>query len=111
MVFFPLFYDLEAVFFQDLFNRELRKIWDNRRTHLRFRADFYAGTPAEYVVTQPSGPTTDFMEQLFDPTRYLGLWDVTDELRKVQLEIKTIDLNWDYLFNYKSYQAGLGAVD
>jgi len=97
--------------FQDLFNRELRKIWDGRNTHLRWRADFYAGTPAEKAVTQPSGPGTDFTEAKFDPTRYEGLWDVTERMRNVQLEIQDLELEWDYMFDYESFNVGLGSVN
>jgi len=97
--------------FQDLFNRELRKIWDGRKTHLRWRADFYAGTPAEKALTEPSGPGLDFMEEQFDPTRHENMWNITERIRKVQLEVAALGLEWDYMFNYKSYNAGLGNVN
>lgn len=96
--------------FQDLFDRELRKVWDGRYTHLRWRADYYAGTPAEEAVREPGGPVTDFMEGKFDPTRYEGFWDVTETMRQVQMEIKDLELEWDYLYDYKSFNVGLGSV-
>jgi hypothetical protein len=96
--------------FQDLFGRELRKIWDGRRTHLKWRADYYAGTPAEMAVKEPTGPVLDFMEGKFDPTRYEGFWDVTETMRQVQMEIKDLELEWDYLYDYESFNMGLGSV-
>lgn len=97
--------------FQDAFNREMRKIWDGHNTtSLKWRADYYIGTKAEYTVSLPSGPVTDFMEQYFDAGRYLSLFDVTEQLRAVQEEIKDLDIDWDYMYSYKSYNAGLGSV-
>ncbi|OGC94081.1 MAG: hypothetical protein A2W25_11910 [candidate division Zixibacteria bacterium RBG_16_53_22] len=97
--------------FQDMFDKELRKVWDGRSTRLPWRAQYYYGTKAEELLTQPSGPTTDFIEQRFDPMRFLSMWDMTEELRKVQNEIKDMDIDWDYLYNYKSFNIGLGNVD
>ena len=98
--------------FQDLFNTELQKIFDrdNDRTHLRFRADYYAGTPAEKALCEPNAPTTDFMEGYFDPTSYLSVWDVTEEMRAVQDAMKDLDIEWDYLYQFQTFNRGFGAV-
>lgn len=96
--------------FQNLFNAELEKIWDGRSTRLRFRARYYAGTPAEEALAQPMGPGSDFMEGQFDPTRYGTVWEVTESMRAVQLAIRDLEIDWDYLYAYKSFNAGLGSV-
>lgn len=96
--------------FQDLFNAQLKIIYNRETgyTAFRFRADYYPGTAAEEVLVLPSGPTLDFMAGKFDPTSYQNLWDCTNMVRKVQLEVKDLDIPWDYLYDYQNFQAGLG---
>lgn len=99
---------------QDLFQGELDKIYRPGRlqnqgvTAIRFRAQYYAGSPAERVVVQPKGPTTDFMEGKFDPMRHLSLWDISDRMLQIQQTMEDLDVNWDYLYNLFSLQKGLG---
>lgn len=99
--------------FQRLFDQQLALIYNPglRTSLVGFRADFYAGTAAEYAMTQPSGPTSDFMEGMFDPTRYGTLAALTDLQQRVDNEIATLELEWDYLYTYQDYNAGLGGVD
>ena len=99
---------------QDLFQKELDKIYrpgrlqDQGVTTLRFRAQYYAGSPAERVVVQPKGPTTDFMEGKFDPMRHLSLWDISDRILQIQATMEDLDVNWDYLYSLFDLDKGLG---
>jgi hypothetical protein len=94
--------------FQDLFDKHLGRIFDGTRTSLAFRADYYAGTPAEKALTQPSGPGLDFMENYFDSTSYMNLWDFTQSMQEVQDYVKELGINWNYLFTYANINVGLG---
>lgn len=98
--------------FQDLFNAELLKIFDLRtqRTALRFRAAYYTGTPAELVLTEPLGPTTDFVEGYVDPQRHLGFHDMTDQFRGIQKAVEDAGLSWDYLYGIFSLNRGVGTT-
>lgn len=99
--------------YQQLFDAQLKKVYnpDLRVTSIRFRADYYAGTPAEDALALPSGPTTDFIEKRFDPARYMNMWDLTAEMQRVQDEIKSLDIDWDYLYTYEDFDVGLGGID
>lgn len=70
--------------FQDLYKAELAKIYQTRgfRTgevsSIRFRANFYAGTPAEKSLTEPSGPFLDYQVGKMNPEDYMLLEDYTN---------------------------------
>lgn len=95
---------------QDLFNAELRKIFDGKRTYLRFRAGYYHQTPAEMALADFKGPTTDFMEGKFDPQMYLDVYDVADRIVAVQEHMKWRNISWDYLYSLFSLEKGLGTT-
>ena len=94
----------------DLFNEELKKIWDpqTKSTTLNFRADYYVGSPAQIACTEPKGPTTDFLEGRFDPTRELGLFDVADRVLVIQDSMKDLNLTWDYMYGLYDIDKGFG---
>ena len=96
--------------FQDLFDKQLKRIFDedSERTRLRFRADFYAGTPAENALTQPSGPTTDFMEGYYDLSSHQTLWDFTQTMREIQETLRDYQIPWNYMWGYGGFEVGLG---
>ncbi len=98
--------------FQEQFNIELTRIFDNRvqRSGLRFRAQHYSGTAAEYVLTEPLGPTTDFLEGYLDPQRHLDMWDATEQFRGVQKAIIDAGLSWDYLYGLFGLNRGIGTL-
>jgi hypothetical protein len=65
--------------YQDMFNLELRKIWDwsTKMSNIRFRARAYAGTPAEWSITEPIGPSLDYMVSRMAPEDFLMFEDYT----------------------------------
>jgi hypothetical protein len=71
--------------YQDLYNKELVKIYNSARgligekesSQLRFRAAFYAGTPAERAVTEPSGPNLDYMAGKMNPEDFFSFENYT----------------------------------
>lgn len=63
--------------YQDMYNTELRKIWDGTRSMIRFRCKSYAGTPAEYSVTEPIGPSLDYMVGKLNPEDFLMFEEYT----------------------------------
>lgn len=94
--------------FQDLYNAELQKIFDMNTGHtaIRFRAQYYASTPAENALVTPKGPTTDFMEGRFDPMRYLPLFEMADRVLAIERTFTDRQISWDYL--YSLFNKGLG---
>lgn len=95
---------------QDLYNTELAKIYDMKlnRTFLRFRADYYASTPAEAALIVPRGPTTDYLEGRYDPMRYLGLFDVADRVLAIQRSMTDSRISWDYLYGLFDFDRPFG---
>lgn len=67
--------------YQDMYNTELRKIWDGVNSYIRFRCKAYAGTPAQISITEPQGPYLDYMAAQMNPEDFLMFWDYT-QLRK-----------------------------
>lgn len=63
--------------YQDMYNLELRKIWDGKYSQIRFRCKTYAGTPAEYSITEPIGPSLDYMVGKMNPEDFLLFEDYT----------------------------------
>ncbi len=93
--------------YQDLYQAELDKIFAVRprgpgKTFIRFRADYYAGSIAEESVTEPKGPTTDFLESKYDPYRQLPNWEIADKIIAIQKSMTDLNvvgsLSWDYLY-------------
>lgn len=84
--------------FYDFFTGELKKIFDGQRATVRFRAKYYLGTPAERLISEPSGPTTDFFEGKYDPTRWLSFEAMTDKIRAIQIAQTDLMVQWDYLY-------------
>lgn len=99
--------------FQDMYNVELAKIFTATPrgagvSRTKFRADFYAGSLAEQNVKEPKGPTTDFMEEKFDPFRQLSNWQIADKILDVQQSMTELQLSWDYLFTLFDLEKGFG---
>lgn len=63
--------------YQDMYNLELRKIWDNTKSMIRFRCKTYAGTPAEWSITEPTGPSLDYMVGKMNPEDFLMFQEYT----------------------------------
>ncbi len=66
--------------FQDLYEKELTKIWDNsfNRTTIRFRVMAYSGTPAEQSISEPTAPSLDYIEGVMNPEDLVRLEAYTD---------------------------------
>lgn len=94
--------------FQDLYNAELNKIYNMQtgKTYLNFRARYGIGTPAQEALTDPQGPSTDFMEGYFDPEKYYDNWMVANKVLAIQQTMVDMDINWDYM--YRLLNRGLG---
>lgn len=80
--------------FKDFFDTEIKKIPVSR-----FRARYYIGTQAEKMLSEPMGPTTDFFEGYYDPTRYLSFEETTNKIRAIEYSMAGLMVNWDYLYN------------
>ena len=65
--------------YQDMYNLELRKIWDAfaQRTDIRFRCKAYAGSKAEWSISEPTGPYVDYMVGRMNPEDFLLFEDYT----------------------------------
>lgn len=70
--------------FQDMFNAELRKIYDlagsfgkSGISNIRFRAKFYSGTPAEASLVEPTGPNLDYIAGMMNPEDFMLFEDYT----------------------------------
>lgn len=89
--------------YQELFDKELQAIIKGKGK--RFRASYYAGTPAEQMLCDPEGPRLDFMDQLYDPARYVGIWGLTDLFDEFRESIDALDLDWDFMTAFKTAAA------
>ena len=93
--------------YQDLFNIELRKIWNavDKTSWIRFRAQTYSGTPAEYSITEPIGPNLDYMEGKLNPEQHLSFDGYTNLRHDIQTYVEDSGvMDWDDfhgLFNEK----------
>ena len=96
--------------YQNLFDKEMLGIYNEqfKTTSLRFRANFYLGTPAEHVVTQPEGPTSDWVEGYADPMRWLNMWDMTEKMRVIEGAIHDLGLPFDYMYDVFDIDRGMG---
>lgn len=65
---------------------------------LGFRAQFWAGKPAERWCTEPTGPRTEFYDGYYDPSRYELFKDYTDRVAGVFSDMEELNLDWDYLY-------------
>jgi hypothetical protein len=94
--------------FQDLYNAELAKIYDsaNNKTWLNFRSQYRIGTPAQIALTDPRGPTTDFLEGYYDPYRHYDNYAIANKVLAIQLSLEDLDISWDYMYGILS--RGLG---
>lgn len=63
--------------YQDMYNLELRKIWDGRSSNIRFRCRTYSGTPAEWSISEPIGPSLDYIVSKMNPEDFLSFSDYT----------------------------------
>ncbi len=86
--------------FYDLYQTELNKIYDplTGRAQLHLRAQVRIGSMAEKLVTSPMGPTSDFLEGRFDPTRHYDNEKIVTKLLAIQDSLEDLDLNWDYMY-------------
>jgi hypothetical protein len=66
---------------------------------LGFRANYRIGTPAEEFVNSPSGPLTDHLLGLLDPTRWQTVGEYTDMIQGVRQDygISRGSIPWDHL--------------
>lgn len=65
--------------YQDMYNLELRKIWEpfQQRTDIRFRCKAYAGSKAEWSISEPTGMSVDYMVGKRLPEDYMLFEDYT----------------------------------
>lgn len=89
--------------FRDLYNEEMQRIWDGTRTQIRFRADYYSGTPAETALFLPQGPISDFMEGRYDPMRWELFEEISERMYTIQTRMRDLGIKWDYLNGYQDY--------
>jgi len=86
--------------YQELFDKELQAIIKGKGK--RFRAGYYAGTPAEQMLCDPEGPRLDFMDRVYDPARYVGIWGLTDLFDEFRDDIDALGLDWDFMTVFKT---------
>jgi hypothetical protein len=77
-------------------------------SQMRFKADYYPGTPAEQMVRDPRGATTDFMEGKYDESRYLSFWDTTDRVLMIEQSMTDLAIKWDHLYSLFGLNKGFG---
>lgn len=84
--------------FKDLYDENLKQIYDGLKTHLRFRAAYYRDTAAERALLEPRGPTSDFLAGQTDPHHNMFFFDYTGMVEKVrQAYSRDENVNWDWL--------------
>ncbi len=94
--------------FKDLYEEQLKQVYDGLKTHLRFRASYYRDTAAERVLLEPRGPTSDFLAGQINPQGVAFFTDFTDMMNRVRL-LYAPDGNiirWDWLFNFIGIGSG-----
>ena len=89
--------------FQDLFNFEIKKIWNpaTQEASSRLRAQTYPMSPAQLAITNPVAPMTDWSEGKFDYARHADFYDVADTMHRinVQLSSRYNTFRWDHLYD------------
>lgn len=95
--------------FQDLYNTELKKIYDDRvrDTSIRFQAKTYAGSLAERSITEPIGPSLDYMTGDMNPEGIMSFLAYTDLKYNIQCYVENYNLinnplNWNDFFGMYS---------
>ena len=90
--------------YQDLFTQELMRIYqpgprfETGQTHLRFRAQYYPETPAQFILRTPKAPTTDFMENRHDPMATLDNRTAASAVVQMWNQIASqTTLDWNYI--------------
>lgn len=89
-----------ANLYQELFEKERQAIIKGKGK--RFRAAYYAGTPAEQMLADPEGPRTNFGEQVYDPASYVGIWGLMDLFDEFREDIDDLDLDWNYMTAWRT---------
>lgn len=94
--------------FKTMYDEHLKQIYDGTRTHLRFRAAYYNDSPAERVLLQPRGPTSNFLAGQVDPTSVMLMTDYTDLIDRVRNTVAPSSeaVKWDYLYSWLSLGYG-----
>lgn len=86
--------------FGALFKEELKRIYDGTKHAIRFRSQYYLGTPAEKALTEPHAPLSDWLENKVDKTKYMGLYDYTELMHDtVNVEVMNLNTKWDYVYD------------
>lgn len=81
--------------YQEMFNLELRKIWDGKTSQIRFKAKTYAGTPAEYSIREPIGPNLDYIAGKMNPEDFFSFQTYTELKFNIQTYIENYSpINW-----------------
>lgn len=87
--------------FQDMFNNELKKIFDayGKISNIRFRAKYYSSTPAEKSVLEPYGPSLDYLTGNMNPEDFMMMENYTNlkySISKfVSVGANNISINWN----------------
>jgi len=68
----------------------------------RFRSQYYSASKAEKWIAESYGPRMDFLEDYYDPTRYMLLKEYTEEMQGVFQDITEFNIDWDYLYRLRS---------
>ena len=93
--------------YQDMYNEELKKIFDSfsKISSIRFRAKYYASTPAEKSIIEPYGPNIDFLSGDMNPEdfsmleQYTNLkYNITRQLNLITNDFKNVN-EFNYIFN------------
>lgn len=96
--------------FKELYDEQLKLIYDGIRTTLRFRAKYYRDTAAERSLLDPRGPTSDFLIGQVDPNRQAFFTDYIGVLERVRQTYApdSSTLKWDWF--YDKFGLGVGSV-
>lgn len=86
--------------YQELFDRELTAVKESKGK--MFRAAYYVGTDAEQRLATPMGPRLDYTEGYYDPTRFAGIWGLTEIFDEFRVDIEELDLDWDYMYSLRT---------
>lgn len=84
---------------QEMFNKELDRVYDGTRSRLRFRAKYYMGTPAEKALLEPVGPKTDWLEGYRDKTKFMQLEPYARLSQTIYKNIVDEGQKWDYMYD------------
>lgn len=94
--------------FKNLYDEQLKQVYDGLKTHLRFRAAYYRDTAAERVLLEPRGPTSDFLAGQVNPHLNVFFTDFTDMLDRVRLTYSKDgnSIKWDWLYDWLGLGSG-----